>query len=80
MEEDNNIHILFKQVDHSYVQKSIMELKYHMSTNPSGKISCKTASNHINTDVSDFPKYVSRNSSVSAGSTRGGGPRRYIQV
>ena len=52
MEQGSKIRFLFKQVEHSELQKSIEVLKSHMATNPSEKVSYTTAGNHLITDVS----------------------------
>ena len=63
---------LFKQVDHSDLQKPIKVLKAHIVTNPSDTVSYTTVANHWSTNVSEFPEYVPRNRIVSAVSKQGG--------
>ena len=46
MEEDVKICFLFKQVDHSDLQKPIKVLKAHIVTNPSDTVSYTTVANH----------------------------------
>ena len=69
MEEDAEIRSIFKFVEQSDLQKSSKALNYHMTTDPSRKVSYSTTSNHLITAIYEVPEYVYRNRSVSDVST-----------